>query len=213
MHPKRFEKRKMTYRIVLPALALTVALASGLGASAEESSLPVPSEKKREVINQLFELSGVEQQAEESIANMSKIIGKNLRATLLSKLKSNKELTDEQKQEKASTQADKIMEVFKSKLDMREELLTLFASLYDKHFTEEELKFMLDFYKSPAGKKFMEDSPAVMKEASVRLKDQLNPRVNELMAKKLSAMEAADDKEVDAKAESTESETKKDEEK
>src|SRR5690606_38959186 len=151
--------------------------------------LPVPSEKKREVINQLFELSGVEQQAEESIANMSKIIGKNLRATLLSKLKSNKELTDEQKQEKASTQADKIMEVFKSKLDMREELLTLSASLYDKHFTEEELKVMLDFYKSPAGKKFMEDSPAVMKEASVRLKDQLNPRVNELMAKKLSAME------------------------
>lgn len=38
------------------------------------------------------------------------------------------------------------------------------AAIYDKHFTDEELKGLLDFYSSPLGQKFAAESPKINKE-------------------------------------------------
>ena len=38
------------------------------------------------------------------------------------------------------------------------------AAIYDKHFTEDEIKGLLDFYSSPLGQKFAAESPKINKE-------------------------------------------------
>ena len=38
------------------------------------------------------------------------------------------------------------------------------AAIYDKHFTDEEIKGLLDFYSSPLGQKFAAESPKINKE-------------------------------------------------
>jgi len=38
------------------------------------------------------------------------------------------------------------------------------ASIYDKHFTDDEIKGLVDFYSSPLGQKFAAESPAISKE-------------------------------------------------
>jgi uncharacterized protein len=38
------------------------------------------------------------------------------------------------------------------------------AAIYDKHFTDDEIKGLLDFYSSPLGQKFAAESPKVSKE-------------------------------------------------
>jgi uncharacterized protein len=38
------------------------------------------------------------------------------------------------------------------------------AAIYDKHFTEDEIKGLLDFYQSPVGQKFAAESPKINKE-------------------------------------------------
>jgi hypothetical protein len=41
------------------------------------------------------------------------------------------------------------------------------AAIYDKHFTDDELKGLLDFYSSPLGQKFAAESPKINKEIQV----------------------------------------------
>jgi hypothetical protein len=38
------------------------------------------------------------------------------------------------------------------------------AAIYDKHFTDDEIKGLLDFYSSPLGQKFAAESPKINKE-------------------------------------------------
>jgi hypothetical protein len=45
------------------------------------------------------------------------------------------------------------------------EIIELYVSIYEKHFTHEDIKGMLDFYDSPLGKKTIEKMPIVMQEA------------------------------------------------
>jgi hypothetical protein len=38
------------------------------------------------------------------------------------------------------------------------------AAIYDKHFTDDEIKGLVDFYSSPLGQKFAAESPKINKE-------------------------------------------------
>jgi len=46
----------------------------------------------------------------------------------------------------------------------RAEILDLVTQIYAKHFTEQELKDIVAFYKTPAGKKMIAQEPAAIKE-------------------------------------------------
>lgn len=46
-----------------------------------------------------------------------------------------------------------------------ENLLTMYIPIYEKHFTQDEIKYMIAFYESPTGKSMIEKMPLVMNDS------------------------------------------------
>ena len=57
------------------------------------------------------------------------------------------------------------------------------AELYDKHFTEQEIDDILNFYKTPAGKKVIEETPKITKELFTDLMENYYPDMIKRMEK------------------------------
>ena len=58
---------------------------------------------------------------------------------------------------------------------MMDYVLNKQAELYDKHFTEQEIDDILNFYKTPAGKKIIEETPKITKELFTDLMENYYP--------------------------------------
>lgn len=54
--------------------------------------------------------------------------------------------------------------LFRSKLDING-LVNLIVPLYDKHFSHEDIKNLIQFYESPIGKKLLEVTPLISQES------------------------------------------------
>ena len=68
-----------------------------------------------------------------------------------------------------------------------DELAALFIPIYDKNYTHEEIKYMITFYESPAGKKMVEKTPAILAESMAAGREwgqKLGAKVYEKMTKK-----------------------------
>ena len=57
------------------------------------------------------------------------------------------------------------------------------TELYDKHFTEQEIDDILNFYKTPAGKKVIEETPKITKELFTDLMENYYPDMIKRMEK------------------------------
>ena len=58
---------------------------------------------------------------------------------------------------------------------MMDYVLNKQAELYDRHFTEQEIDDILNFYKTPAGKKIIEETPKITKELFTDLMENYYP--------------------------------------
>lgn len=47
----------------------------------------------------------------------------------------------------------------------RDTLVNMFVEIYDRHFSTEEMKQLLDFYRGPVGKKLLGETPAIARES------------------------------------------------
>jgi hypothetical protein len=83
----------------------------------------------------------------------------------------------------ASGQTDKMLDMMAQELSwdkMKEDYITLYADT----FTEEELKGVIAFYKSPAGQAFLKKQPELMKrsmEMSQKLMLQVMPKIHAMI--------------------------------
>ena len=66
---------------------------------------------------------------------------------------------------------------------MMDYVLNKQADLYDKHFTEQEIDDILNFYKTPAGKKIIEETPKITKELFTDLMENYYPDMIKRMEK------------------------------
>ena len=66
---------------------------------------------------------------------------------------------------------------------MMDYVLNKQAELYDKHFTEKEIEDILNFYKTPAGKKIIEETPKITKELFTDLMENYYPDMIKRMEK------------------------------
>ena len=66
---------------------------------------------------------------------------------------------------------------------MMDYVLNKQAELYDKHFTEQEIDDILNFYKTPAGKKIIEETPKITKELFTDLMENYYPDMIKRMEK------------------------------
>ena len=66
---------------------------------------------------------------------------------------------------------------------MMDYVLNKQAELYDRHFTEQEIDDILNFYKTPAGKKIIEETPKITKELFTDLMENYYPDMIKRMEK------------------------------
>jgi uncharacterized protein len=70
---------------------------------------------------------------------------------------------------------------FPQQLNVSEILDTVYSPLYDKYFNEQELKELIAFYRTPAGRKAIAVLPALMQEGMQGTAQQVGPRVMRLV--------------------------------
>ena len=63
------------------------------------------------------------------------------------------------------------------------ELVQKLVPVYSKHFTEQEIDDILNFYKTPAGKKIIEETPKITKELFTDLMENYYPDMIKRMEK------------------------------
>jgi hypothetical protein len=71
----------------------------------------------------------------------------------------------------------RIKELFLQRIDMKQMVEDISYSVYDKHFTETELKDLVAFYGSPTGKKVIAEMPALFAESIAKAGEIIGPRV------------------------------------
>lgn len=141
--PSRF----ITLRRLLSSLFLSAILFSGTpaamaqGEATSAPTSPAPDPEKQKAIRTLLELSGVIVVMEDTVNTMIEqlgVVNPDIPAEFLKRLKAR----------------------FKA-----EELVTRIIPVYDKHFTREEIKQIIAFYQSPAGRKLAASQRSIQRES------------------------------------------------
>lgn len=144
--------------------------------------------EKQELIRELYLASQADKIAEQTaitlIAQMEielpKIISKGIEAR--------KDLTRRQKAAAANIAAEsaarvskRFRELLPEKINFSETMQEVFFPLYDKYFTEDELKELIAFYKSPVGQKSISVTPSLLAEAMDISNRLFTPKVMEMI--------------------------------
>ncbi len=91
--------------------------------------------------------------------------------------------------EDASEQIDKFMNFVMDEVkELSKKMIDVeMVTIYDKHFTHDEVKDLIKFYESPTGKKLLEKSPAMTKEL-MNLMAKYMPEIQEKMSKHIEEL-------------------------
>jgi len=71
--------------------------------------------------------------------------------------------------------AERFQALFVERLNFSTIMETVYPPVYDKYFSEEELRQMVAFYRTPVGRKAIEVMPSVMQEAGRAIEDAVLP--------------------------------------
>lgn len=72
-------------------------------------------------------------------------------------------------------------ELYPERLNFQRIMEPIYCSLYNKYFTEDELRDLIIFYKSATGKKSINIMPQLMQESMQKSNESLNPKIIELV--------------------------------
>lgn len=112
-------------------------------------------------------------------------------------------LTDDQKrdvieksQARALRSSERLRELFVQKINLGDVLQKVAFVVYDKNFTDSELKDIIAFYKTPTGQKSLKQMPEVMRESmdmtSTLIAPQMGQIVSQLMSEEKARLKTAD---------------------
>lgn len=167
--------------------------------------------EKRELIKELLGLIGGTKNIDAMLDAMMRQSEEDL-PNLLTQINSSGEKRPPEEQAALEKQAEEIavrvnkrLREFFQKMNFAQAIDDLAASTFDKYFTESELKELIAFYKSPAGRKTIELMPVLLTELMTKMNETLVPKIQEeidkiiadeakIMEQKLKAIEAYMDK-------------------
>lgn len=72
-------------------------------------------------------------------------------------------------------------ELLKEKVQIGKTIRDIYAPLFDRYFSEEEMRALITFYKSPLGSKLLTTMPEMMQEAMQKSAQTLNPKIIEVV--------------------------------
>src|SRR5262249_15758684 len=156
----------------------------GLGMAGQARAQNTITLEKRAIINDLLKVTRAEQNIQASIAAVHSVMGKSLTEviskTIPDDLGDKGDLSEEAKK-RAAELTSKTMDRFHDRLmkeisvsDLIEKVM---VPLYDKFYTESELKDLIAFYETPTGQKAVVVQPQLTGEAMQKTMNYLMPKI------------------------------------
>jgi hypothetical protein len=168
-------------RIGLVVCLLILSLASGV--KAQQSVPPV----KRELIKEIIVLLDLYKTTDALIDSMLLQSEKDLSAVLSQTVSKEANSTtgeqaalESQLNESAARMHKRFKQLFRERVNFAQILDEIMYALYDKYFTENELRDIVAFYKTPTGRKTIEVLPQLFAESMQRTSAALLPTIQQI---------------------------------
>ena len=114
---------------------------------------------KKEELIELIEVLGIRKNSVEMRDQVSETILTPMISDIVN------ELGDDDDAEEIKKEMNAFKDTYLQKISsLDEEIISHVIALYDKHFTEDEIRRIIDFYTSPAGKRIVELAPVFARE-------------------------------------------------
>jgi hypothetical protein len=143
-------------------------------AAATSSIAAPPSDQS---INELLDVMNMPRLMDQILANMDQEIKTGMQRGLQQSLRG-REPTAEQRAEVDKFQK-RLMGIMRDELTF-DKVKDIYVRVYRETFTQEEVNGLIAFYKSPAGKAYVEKVPSVMQRASAEMQSRIGPMVQKL---------------------------------
>lgn len=178
----------MKFKNAFSVIGLSGFLAIFLIAACQAFGQTAVSPQKRELIKELLTVTEATKLAEsasrEMLAQMDREMPKIMKMVLMQDTRltpeERKEIED-QIEKSSGAAVKRFGEKLIQKLNYAELLETVSLEVYDKYFTEAELKDMIAFYKTPTGKKTIEVMPKLMADVMQKTGELVLPKVMSLI--------------------------------
>ena len=85
--------------------------------------------------------------------------------------------------ESSERSSNRVREFFSEQLNIGELVEEITVPVYDKHFTENELQDLINFYRTPTGKKLVSVTPMMALETMGAFSEKVMPKLQEFMKK------------------------------
>lgn len=181
--------------IALPAGAPEAAAPEkSAGLAGRPQALPrqsgVVESEKLQLIKKLYAVSGADEEFRRLSTSILEHIKTSIYETLMIGLAKDPKLSDVERKEQAKEMTDLVYSMYRERLDknfnVAGEMESIVTAIYDKHFSVDELKFLLSFYESPTGKKMPLLMPIIREESAGSVSKYLEPLVKQVMTESAS---------------------------
>jgi hypothetical protein len=194
-----------------PALALspdgTTSTTNSTSTTTTTTSTENPnlSPEKKALIVELLKITEADKTVDKVVAQMMAAHQKQYPLMIAQIVNAESNLTDEQKkeviaksQERAARSSERLRELFVQKINLGDVLNKVAFVVYDKNFTDGELKDIIAFYKTPTGQKSLKQMPEVMRESmdmtTTLIAPQMGQIITQLMEEEKARLKTADNK-------------------
>ena len=145
---------------------------------------PIISQEKRALIKELLEITEATKNAEQIMDSMVRSELPNLVSAVLKNapnLDSDRPEIQKQFSEIVSRMVGKYRDRVIKKIDVNQLIEQVSYPIYDKYFTESELRDIIGFYKSSTGKKAISLMPQIFNDSFQRTNEILLPQMSRIM--------------------------------
>jgi hypothetical protein len=179
-------------RASMAALLFSFSVVGVLAQSPTTSPTPGVPLEKQILIKELLELTSPQATVDAMLKAQADQMEHELPDLIwqaVSGMKELQSLTPQQREEvrlqvvpSAVRSGRRMYELIQEKIDFKQVIEEISIPLYDKYFSESELRDFLLFYKSPTGKKVIETMPNLVTEAMTRANEIIVPKMGELLS-------------------------------
>lgn len=183
----------MNRRALITTLTLLIALLGVrvANAQADAATKPEISAEKKVLIRELLDLTNSTQITQSMVKAQFDEMEKQLpdiEWKAISESADIAKLTPAQRNairakmnERLAKTSKRMREVFEQRIDLKQMIEDMSYPLYDKYFSESELRDLVTFYKSGTGKRVIEVMPALLAESIGRSMDVMLPKIQEVV--------------------------------
>ncbi|MBA2733740.1 MAG: DUF2059 domain-containing protein [Acidobacteria bacterium] len=166
--------------------ALTIALfisVSAITATAQDKISP----EKRALIKEMIVVTDIQKASDSIMKALDQQLDSVEPQRIAESVNAMPDLTPQEREEMIREQTEdsarfrkRFQELTREKLNLPQLMEQLMYSIVDKYYTEDDLKSLIVFYKSPVGRKMLETMPQMMTDIILRSNEIIRPKLEEI---------------------------------